>query len=166
MRATEPRATRPQLLLAWLAVILVALFMTAGLVWYGLSAEVHNRLWRDILGRPGGPMTFRFVLQPGMAALAALWDGINDARLRRTPYLWSLLRDRQDRRERLSEAVISTARIVLLGLGMDAIYQYQSFASFYPGEAVLITLILAFIPYLLLRGPVARIAAAWMRGRS
>ena len=34
--------------------------------------------------------------------------------------------------------------------------------TFYPGEAVIITLILAVIPYVILRGPIARIARWWM----
>lgn len=41
---------------------------------------------------------------------------------------------------------------------MDAIYQYWEFKTFYPGEAVIIALSLAVVPYLILRGPIARIA--------
>jgi hypothetical protein len=35
--------------------------------------------------------------------------------------------------------------------------------TLYPGEAVVVALLLGFIPYLLLRGPVARIARWRMR---
>ncbi len=35
-------------------------------------------------------MTFRFILQPVMAAIAALHDGIKDARLGRSPYFWTV----------------------------------------------------------------------------
>ena len=41
-----------------------------------------SRFWDDIVDRVHGPMTFRFFLQPTMAALAALPDGIRDARAR------------------------------------------------------------------------------------
>ena len=74
-------ATKSQILLARLVVALVAVLIVLGLLWYGLSAEVHGRIWKDIVDRPGGPMTFRFILQPCMAAVAALLDGIKDARL-------------------------------------------------------------------------------------
>ena len=37
-------------------------------------------------------MTFRFILQPAMAIIAALRDGVHDARLGRTPYVWALMR--------------------------------------------------------------------------
>lgn len=108
-------------------------------------------------------MTFRFILQPTMAAIAALHDGINDARHGRTPFLWTIFHSPQDCSARLREGVISTARIILLGLGMDALYQYEVLKTFYPGEAVVIALLLAFIPYLLLRGPIARIARRWVQ---
>ena len=36
-------------------------------------------------------MTFRFILQPIMATIAALYDGIKDARTGRSPYLWTIL---------------------------------------------------------------------------
>ena len=41
---------------------------------------------------------------------------------------------------------------------MDVIYQAIVLKTFYPGEAVIVALALAFLPYLLLRGPIARIA--------
>ena len=106
-------------------------------------------------------MTFRFVLQPAMAALAALHDGIRDARLGRSPYFWTIVRDPQRRARRLREGLVSTARIILLGLGMDAIYQYKVLDTFYPAEAVIIALTLAVVPYLVLRGPIARVARRW-----
>jgi hypothetical protein len=33
--------------------------------------------------------------------------------------------------------------------------------TFYPGEAVIVAIMLAFVPYPLLRGPFARIARWW-----
>ena len=148
-------------IIAWIAIVLIAVLTVLGIVWYGFSEEVRHRVWTNLLDRPGGPMTFRFFLQPAMATLAALHDGIKDARLGRSPYLWTIVRDRQRRIRRLREGLVSTARIILLGIGMDAIYQYKVFKTFYPDEAVIIALVLAVIPYLILRGPIARIARRW-----
>jgi hypothetical protein len=159
-------ASHTQILMARLAVILLLALAVLGFLWYGLSAEVHERIWRDIGERPGGPMTFRFILQPCMAALAALHDGIKDARLGRSPYLWTLLTNSAKRGGRLREGLIDTARIMLLGLGMDAIYQATVLKNFYPGETVIIAVLLAFVPYVLLRGPFARIARWWMGRKS
>ncbi|EIM24582.1 hypothetical protein [Microvirga lotononidis] len=145
-------------LIAWLAVGLMAILIILGMAWYGLSAEVERRVWHNIAERPSGPMAFRFLLQPAMAFLAALHDGINDARLGRPPYFRTLMRDPARRNERIREAFLSTGRILLLGLGMDAIYQYRVLNTFFPGEMVLVALLLAFLPYLAFRGLITRIA--------
>jgi hypothetical protein len=146
---------------ARLAVLLIVVLGVVGAVWYGFSAEVRQRIWQDLLDRPGGPMTFRIILQPIMAAVAALLDGIKDAKGGRNPYLWTMITNAAERGGRLREGLIATARIILLGLGIDAIYQFSVFHEFYPGEAVIVAIILAFVPYLLLRGPFSRIARRW-----
>jgi len=46
---------------------------------------------------------------------------------------------------------------------VDLIYQSIEFKSFHPAEAVIVALLLAFVPYLLLRGPCAHIVR-WWRG--
>jgi hypothetical protein len=160
---TTPRARLSLLGRAFLVIAL--LLVCLGALRYGFSAETHQRLWRDFFDRAGGPMSFRFILQPTMAVIAAVADGVTDARLGRTPYLWSILREPEKRTARLNEGLNATARVLLLGIGMDAIYQYRVFGSFYPSEAVITAIALAFIPYVLLRGPITRIARWWMRGR-
>ncbi len=72
---------------ARVAIVLVVGLLALGVAWYGVTDESLGRLWRDILDRPGGPMTFRFILQPAMAIIAALRDGFSDARLGRRPYV-------------------------------------------------------------------------------
>ncbi len=42
------------------------------------------------------------------------------------------------------------------------IYQVIELKSFFPGEAVIVALLLAFVPYMLLRGLIARIARWWL----
>ena len=153
--------TKSQIFLARLVVVLIVAFVVAGLIWYGFSAEVRARLWQNLFERPGGPMVFRFFLQPTMAAIAAWRDGINDVRAGRTPFFAGALADPAQRTVRLNEALVATARIILLGLVMDGIYQAIEFKYFHPAEAVIIALTLAFVPYLLLRGLFARGARRW-----
>ncbi|HEX6994764.1 MAG TPA: hypothetical protein VF339_11535 [Gammaproteobacteria bacterium] len=153
--------SRNQVLLAKTAVALIVAGIVAGSLWYGFSSDVEQRIWRDLSERPGGPMTFRLILQPTMAALVAMRDGMEDARTGRSPYLWTLIASRQERGPRLREGLIATSRIILLGLIMDAVYQLTVLDTFFPGEAVIVALLLAFIPYLLLRGPFARISTWW-----
>jgi hypothetical protein len=155
--------SKTKLLLARFVVALMLAFVVLGVLLYGFSAEVFERIWRNTIDRAGGPMTFRFFLQPIMASIAALYDGVKDARAGRSYFLWTILTDPARRAGRLHEGLISTARVILLGLCMDVIYQLIEFESFHPAEAVIIALLLAFVPYVLLRGPVARIAR-WRLG--
>src|SRR6202167_4032906 len=92
-----------QIFMARLVVVLIILFLLAGAVTYGFSTEVRDRVWHDLLERPSQLFRFRFILQPVMAAIAALRDGAEDARLGRTPYLWALLSRPSKRIGRLEE---------------------------------------------------------------
>ena len=153
--------TRSQRLLARLAIVIAAVLIALALFWYGFAADVQKRLWQDIFDRPGGPMSFRFVLQPVMAAIAAYHDGARDARAGLQPFLTRLVSGGGERAGLMNEALVSTARIILLGFAMDGIYQATVLKTFYPGEMVVIAIALAFVPYLLLRGPFSRLAAWW-----
>lgn len=157
MRLMAESPTRGQILTARIVIVLFFVLALAGILFHGFIPDVE-RVWRNMAARPGGPITFRFVLQPTMAAIAALRDGIRDARTGRWPYLWTLVNDPARRMSRLNEGVISTARIMLLSLVMDAIYQVTVLRTFYPFEAVIVAVLLAFLPYLILRGPIARAA--------
>jgi hypothetical protein len=151
-------ASKTEILLAQVVIVLLIAFTAFGVVVYGLSDEVRHRVWEQLIARPTGPMAFRFILQPVMAGIAALHDGIGDAKSRRSAYFWTLLTNPLERAGRLREGLISTARVILLGLCMDVIYQLIVLKTFYPGEAVIVAIALAFFPYLLLRGPIERIA--------
>ena len=111
--------SKTKIVLARLVVALMLAFVVLGVVLYGVSAEVLERIWRNMIDRTGGPMTFRFFLQPIMATIAAVYDGVKDARAGRSYYLWTILTDPAKRAGRLHEGVISTARVILLGLCMD-----------------------------------------------
>ena len=154
-------ATRTQALLAWLFVVVASVLVAAGTLWYGTSAEVHSRLWRHIFERPTEAMSFRFILQPCMAMLAAIKDGVSDARSGRPPYFWTLLDNPAERPALLREGLVATAQIMLLAIAIDTVYQLTVLKTFFPAEAVIIAILLAFLPYVLLRGPVARVARWW-----
>jgi len=159
-------ASKTQILLARLAVALIVAFAVLGVAMYGFSADVRQRIWRNLIERPSGPMTFRFFLQPIMASIVAWRDGARDARTGRSPYFWTMLTNRSTVGGRVQEGLIATSRILLLGLVMDVIYQAIVFDTFHPGEAAIISILLAFVPYLLLRGPISRVVAWWRARRS
>lgn len=124
------------------------------------------RFWHDLIGRTDGPFTFRFVLQPLMAAIYASRDGIRDAHEGRSFYLRTLFARSSDRWPLLYEGWAAVTRILALGVVMDVAYQLIVFRWIYPLELVAIVLLLAFVPYVLLRGPVNRFARRVMLRRS
>jgi hypothetical protein len=127
--------------------------------------EIFIRFWTDLLERPDGPLAMRFVLQPIVATLLAVRDGVKDARGGRSPYFWTVLTNPAERNERLREGLSATGKVMVIAVLLDLAYQYIALRAFYPGEAVAVAIVLAFLPYLLIRGPVARIAGWWDRRR-
>ena len=125
--------------------------------------ELIARGWEGLMARVGGPMTFRLILQPTMAALLALRAGLKDAREGRPPYLWTVLTDPQQRVGLLREGWKSIARVFFLAVVMDVIYQWIMQHWIYPLETLVVAIVLAVVPYLLIRGPVNRIARRWRR---
>jgi hypothetical protein len=124
--------------------------------------ELLTRFWSDLVGRMTGPFSFRFVLQPVMAIIYACRDGVKDAQSGRPAYFWTILSHPSERRRLLAEGWHAVLRVIVLGLLMDTAYQLIVFRRLYPLEIVVIVLVLAFLPYLLLRGPINRIARYWI----
>ena len=125
--------------------------------------EILTRFWDQLIARPSGPLAFRLILQPIMVTILAILDGLKDARAGRSPYLWTILSDPAQRASHLREGLKRVSRVIVFALLMDAIYQFMVLGRFYPGEALVIAFVLAFLPYLLIRGPAARIARRWNR---
>ncbi len=120
--------------------------------------EMLARFWTDLMGRVGGPMTFRLILQPIMAAFFAVRSGLKDAKEGKPAYFWALFTDPAHRREMIRDGWKSIGRVFILAIVIDGIYQFIVSRWFYPGEALMVAIVLAIFPYLLIRGPVNRIA--------
>lgn len=112
----------------------------------------------DLIGRIDGPMRFRLYLQPAMAIAFALRDGWRDARQGRPPYGWALLTDAAHRRYLLKDGWKGVSRVFVLAYGLDLVYQFAVLRGFRPLQALAAATLLALVPYLLLRGPAARLA--------
>jgi len=119
----------------------------------------------NLVNRVGGPMTFRIILQPLMATLLALRAGLKDARENQPPYFWTLLTDPSQRLDLISHGWKAVGRVFILAIIMDVIYQLIVVRWVYPLETVVVAIMLAVVPYLLIRGPVNRLARWWHRRR-
>ena len=120
--------------------------------------EILARVWESLDGRVGGPLSFRVVLQPVVAASLAIRAGIKDAKQGREPYFWAMLTHPDRRLRRLREGWKAVANVFALAVVMDVAYQVIVFRWVYPIEALFVAFLLAFVPYLLIRGPANRLA--------
>jgi hypothetical protein len=119
--------------------------------------EMWTRLGHDMVDRVSGPMKFRLVLQPTMAAIFAIRSGLEDARLAKSPYFWALLSDPAQRDEMLKNGWKSVGKVFVLALLLDVVYQIIVSRFVYPGEVFIVAFVLAILPYVILRGLVTRL---------
>ena len=126
--------------------------------------EVLARFWENLGGRVGGPLTLRLLIQPLVVSVLAIRAGIQDARAGRPAYGWAILTDSQHRSGLLREGWKTVAKVFTLALIIDVVYQLIVERWVYPGESLLVAFLLAIVPYLLIRGPAARITRALSKG--
>jgi hypothetical protein len=117
------------------------------------------RLAQNLIDRISGPMNFRFILQPVMAAIFAIIAGLKDAKAGKPPYFWSLLTGRARRVDRIKDGWKSVGKVILVALVLDIAYQIIVLRFVYPAEAIIIAFVVVIAPYLILRGLVTRLAA-------
>ena len=126
--------------------------------------DLLTRLWEHLGGRIGGPLTFRLILQPLVAAALAIRAGLLDARTGRPPYLWTILTNPVHRRDLLREGWKAVVNVFVVAVVIDVAYQLLVFRWVYLGEVLIVAFLLACVPYLLIRGPANRIASAFRHG--
>ncbi len=120
--------------------------------------DMFVRIGSQLVARVSGPMKFRLVLQPCMAAFFAIRSGLADARAGKPPYFWALLWDHGQRDAMIKDGWKSVGRVFMLALALDAVYQIIVLHFIYPGEMIIVAFILAILPYLILRGLITRLA--------
>ena len=124
--------------------------------------DMIERGWENFLARPSGSFSFRFILQPTMAALLALRAGIADAREGKQGYLWAILSNPTRRLQLLHEGWRGARTPFLVAIALDSIYQIIEVRFIYPLELLFTATLLALVPYALLRGPFNRLARLFL----
>jgi hypothetical protein len=122
-----------------------------------MLADMLPPFWDELVARTEGPLHFRFFLQPAVAIFLAVRDGRRDAVSGRAPYLHDILYNPDARGAQLKDGFRAVARVMILGVAMDAAYQFLVIKAFRPLEMVIVVFLLAFVPYVLMRGPARRI---------
>ena len=120
--------------------------------------DIWLRFFEHMVDRVSGPMSFRLALQPVMASIFAITAGLKDAKAGKPPYFWALVADPLHRSEMVRDGWKGVGKVFVLAIVLDVVYQIIVARFVYPGEAIFVAILLAIVPYLLLRGLVTRIA--------
>jgi len=112
--------------------------------------------WEMLAGRSTGPLTLRLILQPTMAALLGIRAGLKDAKEGRTPYLWTIIKARDTRKDLIREGWKHVRKVSLMAFLIDAVYQVIVFHWIYVFQAVAVAIVLAILPYIAVRGLTTR----------
>jgi hypothetical protein len=122
---------------------------------------MENGVINGLLDRLTGPLHFRMIFQPLMACIFGIRDGWKDAKEGRPAYFWAMFTGSVNRKEFLRSGLKSVEKILILAAVFDMIYQYLALKTIRLGPTFVIAILLAFVPYLLMRGPVNRIVRRW-----
>lgn len=128
--------------------------------------ETVGRLVNDLIGRLDGPLHFRIIVQPLLATVLAVRDGLRDERNQKPFYFQSLFTDSALRPTLIRSGWRSIGRVFILAVVLDAIYQVIVVRWFYPFETLIVAIILALFPYALLRGVINRVTRAFDGSRA
>jgi len=120
------------------------------------------RRGEHLIGRASGPLNFRLVVMPTVVTILAIRAGLRDAREGRRPFFWSLLTNPVDA---FRSSIGDIGRIFLVALVLDTMYQLVVLRWIYPGELLVVAVACAIVPYVLIRGPAARVARRLHRSR-
>jgi hypothetical protein len=102
-------------------------------------------------------MNFRLIIQPTVAIVLAIRAGLADARQGRPAFLWTAITNPDYRPELLRQGWKDVGKVFVLAIVLDSIYQLITHRGVYLGELLIVAIVLAIIPYVLIRGPVTRL---------
>ena len=120
--------------------------------------ETLARGWENLVGRWGGPMSFRLLIQPAVAIFFAVRAGLRDARLGKPSILCDLLSDPITRQERFRQVWKDVGTVFIVALVLDSIYQVIVQGGIFALELLITAAVLALVPYVVSRGLFTMIA--------
>jgi hypothetical protein len=123
--------------------------------------ELLMRVWDMLIGREHGPLAFRVIIQPTVAALIAIRAGLRDARQGRPAYGWGVATNPAERSELIRQGWHDVGRLFAVAVIIDLIYELIVFRWIYPGQALIVAATLSLPPYFLIRGSANRLARWW-----
>lgn len=103
-------------------------------------------------------MNFRLIVQPLVACIIAIRAGLKDGREGRPAFFWTALSNSRSRAQLVHEGWKDVGKVFVIAVILDSVYQLKVHRGVFVGELIVTAVVLAIIPYLIIRGPVSRIA--------
>jgi hypothetical protein len=120
--------------------------------------ELVARGVEHLIGRFSGPLNFRLFVMPTVVTILAVRAGLRDARGGHPPFFWTILTNPAGRQRALRSALKDIGRVFIMAVVLDTTYQLYVLRAFYPLQLLIVVVGCAIMPYVLIRGPVSRIA--------
>jgi hypothetical protein len=128
--------------------------------------DILARLWHNLYGRVSGPLNLRLIIQPVVATILAIRAGLRDAHQDRPAFFWAVLWSPTHRRDLLQQGWKDVGKVLVLATILDVVYQLIVHRAVYTLELLITAVTLAVVPYVLVRGPISRIAKMVFAARS
>jgi hypothetical protein len=114
---------------------------------------------QHLIGRFSGPLNFRLLIQPLVAAFLGFRAGLRDAREGLPPFGWELLTTRRKNRSQLVQgAWRNIGRLFIAAIIIDVVSEIYVLHWVYPLQALIVATVLAVPTYVAGRGWTNRIA--------
>ncbi len=120
-------------------------------------SEILNRATEQLLGRASGPLHLRLTIQPIVATILAIRAGLRDSREGKPPFFWTFLTSPEQRQILRQSGWKDIGKLFIVAIVLDTLYQLIVLRWFYPVQTFIVAVVVAVMPYTLLRGVVTRL---------
>jgi hypothetical protein len=100
---------------------------------------------------------FRLIIQPALAMVLGVRIGLADARAGSQPFIARLIRSPHERWSLLRESIVHAAKPLTLALLMDGLFQYLTFGRIRILAAIIVGILLVWLPFSSTRGLTNRV---------
>lgn len=118
-----------------------------------------------LLARLNGPGAFRFILQPLVAVLLGIRDGMADARTGHPLYIWGLVLHTTTRWTLLRQGAIAIVKPFVIAMVTDVVLSWVSEGAIFPGQTLVVAICLIALPYTVAHAITNRLVCAHYRWR-
>jgi hypothetical protein len=108
--------------------------------------------WEGIWHELTNAGQFRLILQPTMAIILGIRIGLADARAGHPPFLSRLIRGTHDRWTLVRQSIAHAALPLTVALVMDSVFQYLTLGRIRILAAVVVGVLLVWLPFSSVRG--------------